>query len=252
MLKMRIGGVDMQETTKIIKRMGRKEQDEQKNPRNQSTASEQSQPRKRIYPQSQNDDCPKYNTKRLKKTSQIADRYKIPDGAAAALVSAVLEDHGVVNETDSHQIVDRFDEIARERKRCRMEQIRQHKEQRVDLNALYFDSRVDSTKNIVGEAIKIQKEDHYSLVEHPGSLSLGFLTIKDTKKSDHTKAKIVAEDIKKFFQDVEKISMENLVTIGCDGTVLITGNRGGILKFLKEYLARTLQWISSIMSHYER
>lgn len=176
-----------------------------------------------------------------KKTSQIADRFKIPHRTAAALASAVLEDHGIVNEADSHQIIDRY-KIARERKRCRLAQTRQQQMQQIDLTALYFDSRIDLTKNMTGNTVTIRKEDHYSLVEQPGSFFLGFFSIDDTNKSSNKKARIVADDIQKFIHERD-VSTEGLTTIGCDGTVLNTGNRGGVIKYMEEYLGRPLQWV---------
>lgn len=238
--KLRIGGIDAKESTKITKRIARNGQIELRHQPIAAT-SKQSQPRKRNHPQNETVDCHRNrNIKRLKKTAQIADRFKIPHGAAAVLASAVLEDHGILNESDSHQTIDRF-KIARERKRLRMEQIRQHKEQRTNLKALYFDSRIDSTKHIVGGITRIEKEDHYSLVEQPGSLFLDFFAIRN-EKNNIPKAKTVAGEIQKFFQEND-VSTENLIAIGCDGTVLNTGYRGGVIQYMEEYLKRPVQWI---------
>lgn len=121
-----------------------------------------------------------------------------------------------------------------------------HKKRKVGANAIYFDSRDDKTKNFIDGRIRTEKEDHYSIIEEPDSKFLGYFAMKKNEHGNNaagiTKAKIVCDKMFKFFND-NGISLENLKAIGCDGTPLNTGPRGGIIRFLEIQMKRAMQWM---------
>lgn len=55
---------------------------------------------------------------KLQSTSLHCDRYGVSDRAAATIASSVLEDIGVITDTDTSQVIDRY-KIRREKIRTR-------------------------------------------------------------------------------------------------------------------------------------
>lgn len=128
-------------------------------------------------------------------------------------------------------------------------EIMNQKKRKVDINALYVDSRNDFTKNVINGRINIEKDDHYSVIEEPGSNFLGFFGIKQNKNkknTDMSKAQIIRDKIT-IFLNSNSMSLENLKAIRCDGTPLNTGPKGGIMYQLETQLKRSVQWIICII-----
>lgn len=179
------------------------------------------------------------NYVKLTETSKVADRLKLSNMAVAAVATAVLVDLDIVN-PDNRQLVIDKNKVDRARKITRKIAIANQESNRTPLVALYFDGRSDLTKIYQGKKIITKREDHMSLVEHPGSLYLGHVT--NVEKS----ATPVSEDIWNFIME-HSISTEDLVIVGCDGCVLNTGWKGGVITFLERKLGRPLQWMICLL-----
>lgn len=227
--RMRIAAVDRAETDKNAKRNARKIYE-----RNLSQATvDKSQEAvnaapaiRRSLKRKQTNNNSRYNTVKINKTSQVADRHNVNDMAVSEIVSAVLTDFGVVNESDSSKVIDRK-KIGRSRQKNRLEQFEEHEQHDVTLKALYFDSRIDVTKTRINNKLSTAKKDHYSLLEEPGSYFLGFFTATtdEHQLERKTKAEIVRDRIISFLNE-NMISIDDLKAIGCDGTNMNTGIRG--------------------------
>jgi hypothetical protein len=54
-------------------------------------------------------------------------------------------------------------------------------------------------------------------------------------------SKSICNSITSFLQQ-HNIGTNNLIAVGCDGTVTNTGRKGGVIRLLEEHLERPLQW----------
>lgn len=106
------------------------------------------------------------------------DRTGISDRSAATIVSAVLEDVGLVTKEDPSSVVDRMT-IRRARKRSRLELGKESSGYEVDFG-LYFDGRKDKTLKqdlLNGKYYRYTTtEEHISLIREPGSIYIGHVT----------------------------------------------------------------------------
>jgi len=113
-----------------------------------------------------------------------------------------------------------------------------------DVQGIYFDSRKDKTliyEDLDGKKHrKLIVKEHISLVQEPGSKYLGPVTPeRGTPLS-------IKESIITFIEDSD-IDVENILAIGCDGTVVNTGNKGGAIRLIEEHIKRPLQWFVCLL-----
>jgi len=117
--------------------------------------------------------------------ARACDRYGISDRSAAALASAVLQDFGLITESDSVNVVDR-NKVRRSRHKKRLEL--QESENYQALRSLYFDGRKDQTITNVSKGTRWHRkkivEEHLSLIEEPGSKYIGHITPKSGTSDD--------------------------------------------------------------------
>lgn len=179
--------------------------------------------------------------RRLPALARACDRYGISDRSAAAIASAVLEDFGVVTASDSSKVIDPS-KIRRERKRKRSELKSSHESTIV--RGICFDGRKDKTiKNIKdGSSFYRQttSEEHISLIQEPDSLYLGHLSPAGSS------AKEIKDSIANFIA-TKDINIKKLVSIGCDGTVVNTGRKGGVIRLLEKEYNKPLQWLVCLL-----
>ena len=94
------------------------------------------------------------------------------------------------------------------------------------LRGLYFDGRKDRTLSLVkvgGIAKKqVTNDEHITLFEEPGSHYLSHFA------PPCGTAVAIKSGIFDFFIDND-VSLENLVAVGCDATVVNTGQIGGVV-----------------------
>lgn len=106
--------------------------------------------------------------------------------------------------------------------------------------AIYFDGRKDKTLKIVSKGNKkyrkVVVEEHISVLKEPGSLYVGYATpLQGTANS-------IERAINALLKS-NKICIDDILAIGCDGTVTNTGKFRGIIRLFEERLKRPLQWI---------
>lgn len=182
----------------------------------------------------------------FEKTALVIQRYGVSDRAAAALTSSVLDDVGYTSNIGTKVIVDKS-KVRREIVKVSTSLKRKRVESLSDdpLLGLYFDGRHDKTllKEKKGSKIyySADKEDHYSLVQEPGSKFFGHIT----PSSGH--AKNITESIFSFISKEAPESLQSLQAVGCDGTVVNTGRHGGVIRLLEIKLKRPLQWFVCLL-----
>ncbi|KAE8741305.1 hypothetical protein FOCC_FOCC013159 [Frankliniella occidentalis] len=112
-----------------------------------------------------------------------------------------------------------------------------------NIRGLYFDGKTDSTithdKSGATYHTATISEEHISLVEEPGGQYLGHLS---SGKSAHASSKAILE-----YCNQNKISLDELEVIGCDGTATNTGHLGGIITLLENHLNRSVQWMVCLL-----
>ncbi|GBM66020.1 hypothetical protein AVEN_223154-1, partial [Araneus ventricosus] len=104
------------------------------------------------------------------------DRFGISEQAGAAIVSAALQDVGIISESNVLNVVDR-NKIRRGRAKARTTLLpRVIKDYDHDQFGLYFDGRKDRTLSIEDNRRKVIIEEHISLVKEPGSEYIGHMS----------------------------------------------------------------------------
>lgn len=173
----------------------------------------------------------------LPKTARMADRLGLSDRAVAALASAVLEDFGIITAEDKSMVIDRH-KIRRERSKYRSQLQKPGSDEEVTIQGLYFDGRKDRTLEMVQKGTKYYRgtktEEHISLIEEPGSKYVGHVTpISGTGVS-------ICNSIFNFLTE-KHVVLDSVVAVGCDGTVVNTGSKNGVISHLERKLEKPLQ-----------
>ena len=196
--------------------------------------------RKRALPNTPKHKPPQKSKKLcLTRVAEACDRAGVSDRAAAIICSSLLCD--VDEDGGSSPVVDRS-KIRRERKNTRKNY--QEKEKPKSLEGIYFDGRKDST--IVQEKIESKyyrkkiTEEHISLVVEPGSEYLGHTTPKSGKSSD------VSESIVDHLVQ-NNLTYDETVALGCDGTAVNTGWKGGVLRNVELKANRPMHWFICLL-----
>lgn len=171
----------------------------------------------------------------LPTAARECDRWGISDRSAAAIASAVLQDIGIIDETDSSAVIDRS-KIRRERQKHRKD-LGSVVDRNKDLQGLYFDGRKNKTRKQIAKGKKYHPttEEHIVLVSEPGAQYMGHVTPSSGKSAD-LKDSIVT------FLTQNDIKTEKLVAIGCDGTNVNTGCDGGVIRLLELHCNRPFHW----------
>ncbi|GBM88709.1 hypothetical protein AVEN_204005-1 [Araneus ventricosus] len=110
--------------------------------------------------------------------ARTLDPFGISDRAGAAIVSAALQDVGIISESNVLNVVDR-NKIQRERTKVRSTLLSQSviKEYDHDQFGLYFDGRKDRTLSMEDNRKKVIIEEHISLIKEPGSDCIGHVSV---------------------------------------------------------------------------
>ena len=160
------------------------------------------------------------------------DRFNISDRSAAAISNAVLKDVGILSECNRAMIIDRS-KIRRERKKKS-----QLTETFDDIQALFFDGRKDETLDF-NQKLSSKMQEHVTILSEPSSKFMGHVSVS---KGD---ASSISNEIINIVE--ENNSIENIGGIGCDGTAVNTGSKGGVIVLLENYFNRSLQWIICLL-----
>lgn len=172
----------------------------------------------------------------LKRTATVAARYELGHRATAAIISAVLEDHGIVTPQDTSKVVDK-NKVRREMKKVMVSL--QKEGQASTLRGLYFDGRKDLTlvqKEINDKRYQSSiREEHISMVKQPENTYLGHTTPVSGCAKD------ICESMLNTLKEMG-VGTENLRVLGSDGTVVNTGHLSGVIRVMEVYLKRPVQW----------
>lgn len=269
--KMKMGGIDHATSKKLEKRQKRKSQEKERLDKYQSQAASQS-----VEPEScqfgsdtegsitystqddsdedmlsANDAANASNSSKvikqqrrlLENTARASERHAVSDRAVAEIASAVLQDFGVVTAEDSSEVIDRS-KIRRERLKYREMLREETSSSRTDLLGIYFDGRKDKTLSyeiVDGTAHRrVIVEEHVSLVQEPGSNYIGHITPGSGSASS------IQTAIVSFLQ-TNNIDIQHLLAVGCDGTAVNTGKKGGVIRLLEEHIKRPLQYFVCLL-----
>ncbi|CAH0381343.1 unnamed protein product [Bemisia tabaci] len=171
----------------------------------------------------------------LKLLALTCDRTGVSDDKGALLGTASLKGAGLL--TGKQKVFPstlRRTRIA-ERNRLRTEELKDGRK----IRGLYYDGRKDTTlfNEKKGDAFHQlrKKEDHYVLLEEPGSEYLGHVSPQSGKAQD------IAFSIIDFLTK-NGVSFEELQVLGCDSTNTNTGKHNGVNRKLEEQLRKALQW----------
>lgn len=259
--RMVIGGIDEKETSRLKKRLARKESQSNCKEKkvvakpdviaaaetiDSTTEDEKSDedymPRAKRHCKSSTDTSETNQmTVRLPSLAKACDRTGVSDRSAAIIATSVLQDLGVVSPKDTSKIIDRS-KIRRERSKVREEL------QRSSCNViegLYFDGRKDKTMTVIHDVDdkyhrKSIMEEHISIVSEPGSSYFGHATPSSGSSKSITEAIVTRLKL-------NDVSTNDVKVIGCDGTNVNTGHTGGVIRQLEEKFEHSLQWFVCLL-----
>ncbi|XP_055922808.1 uncharacterized protein LOC129953593 [Eupeodes corollae] len=176
----------------------------------------------------------------LTNLASACDRTGVSDRSASILVSSLLQDIGVVSKLDSSKVIDRS-KIRRERQK-----LRQNLQCKIEnITGLYFDGRKDKT--MILETIgarthrKISVEEHIVLVSEPEGQYLGHVT------PSCGNAKTISSSIIDFVKNILCVNMEEITAVGCDGTIVNTGSKNGIVCQLEAAIGKPVHWFICLL-----
>ena len=92
------------------------------------------------------------------------------------------------------------------------------------------------TKKVFGNSKEIVQEDHISIVKEPGSKYFGHFALKKVS------ANAIANGIFDFLSANYK-EKNNIIAIGCDGTAVNTGAKGGAIRMIELKLNKPVHWL---------
>ncbi|KAL4712991.1 hypothetical protein ACJJTC_012061 [Scirpophaga incertulas] len=164
------------------------------------------------------------------------DRTGVSDRAAAMIASSVLKDVGIVSSNDTGSVIDRS-KLRRERTKVRT--ALQNEDCDKIICGIYFDGRKDKTLVSIQKEGKFYRkrvtEDHYVILSEPGSEYFGHVTC------DSGTAKGIESTILTYLKS-KSVELGEISVVGCDGTVVNTGSKGGVIRLMEEELKKPLQW----------
>ena len=178
--------------------------------------------------------------KHLPTVARECDRYGASDRMAAAIVSATLQDFGIITDTSSTNIVDR-NKIRRARSGNRKQL---QNSSILSLESLYFDGKKDLTKFIENKGGKnyytTKQEEHYVMIQEPCSEYIGHVSPSSGTSAD------IFQSMISFFAE-KNIPLDNLSVVGCDGTNINTGIHRGVIRLIELHIKRPVQWFICLL-----
>ena len=91
-----------------------------------------------------------------------------------------------------------------------------------------------STRLQIKAAIK--SEEHIALIEEPEGKYIGHVSLNSNANAKNIVKNITA------FTETHDIDLQSLMIIGCDGTTVNTGWKGGVIRLFETQIGRPLQW----------
>ncbi|KAL4720314.1 hypothetical protein ACJJTC_013568 [Scirpophaga incertulas] len=177
---------------------------------------------------------PKKKRLSLLSLALACDRTGVSDRAAAMIASSVLKDVGIVSSNDTGSVIDRS-KLRRERTKVRT--ALQNEDCDKIICGIYFDGRKDKTLVSIQQEGKFYRkrvtEDHYVILSEPGSEYFGHVTC------DSGTAKGIESTILTYLKS-KSVELGEISVVGCDGTVVNTGSKGGVIRLMEEELKKTI------------
>ena len=176
----------------------------------------------------------------LPKTAMVCDRRGVSSEAAADICNAYAEDMGFLTSENKLTMTVDKSKINRWRKTGRAnadkEEIKKIGSKPV--TGFYFDGKKDATLTQVQKGNRLYTktviEDHYVMLEEPGSTFLGH----EVPLSGHG----ISIGVKLFRFLKSKGWDRDLLVVGADGCNVNTGNKHGALVYLEKLLGKPLHW----------
>lgn len=174
------------------------------------------------------------NMKKIPNLAKTCVRFNATLEVAAAIFNSGLMDYGIF---DKHNAID----ASKIRRAIEKEQLnvlaRQEKNKR-PLIGLGFDGKIDLSA-VMEHGRTIQAENHYTMVQEPGSHFLGFVTIKKELDSETQGAELIFNTMLERL--LENDNLEDLKVLCNDGTYTNTGRLKGICTRFETFCERPLQ-----------
>ena len=243
--KMIMGSVDEKETSNLQKRNNRKRKKSESEiathsdceSLNLSSSAEDIPP---VSVTSDNDYVPTTPRPRPRESEMKMERFLlecdrgvVSDRTSARLASAIAQDLGLITPDRNAHVIDRS-KIRRQRKKMRAAVCGEIGDFKI--HSLYFDGRKDRTR----QGNEYVNEEHITMLSEPNSRYVGHITPNSASAQD------ISDGIMKFMAEND-IDMNLLTIIGCDGTSVNTGSKGGIIRLLEERLHRPLHWFICLL-----
>jgi len=169
------------------------------------------------------------NNTELTQLAKVCERYGVSNTAAAAIATATLMDYGIVTENDKSQVID-SKKVWRSREKIR-NKLRSSLTN-INLKGIFFDGKKDAT---LQSNHKLIEEEHVTVIQEPKSK---YLCHAAPSKSN---AQEIFQSILQSLTEKE-IEYDEIVAIGCDGTNVNTGIKGGVIRKMEEHVGHALQW----------
>ncbi|EDV19921.1 uncharacterized protein TRIADDRAFT_61538 [Trichoplax adhaerens] len=167
------------------------------------------------------------------------ERYNISDRKGAAIATAVLQDFNIVNEKNLSGVID-SSKLRRERKKYRDSIVVSN----FALSNLYFDGKRDKCiANIQMGKKRYRREkieEHITMLSEPNHEYIGHVTPVQGS------SKYIVDAMIDFFQS-NRIFIDGLQVIGCDGTNVNIGPKGGVIRLLEERLNKPIHWFVCLL-----
>ena len=181
------------------------------------------------------------DTKELKRkvllnVAREAERYKMSNREVSAICNALLTDLGLISLENEDLIFDKS-KIHRIREKLRKGLFESFDAPRKPIEGLEYDGRKDKTlvRNESSGGIRLEKEEHFSVLRQPGR---NFLT-------HFTPATGGSEDIcAELLQIITQKSLTGCIKVlACDSTNVNTGHLNGVNVRLERELDHRLLWL---------
>lgn len=172
------------------------------------------------------------------KLASACDRTGVSDRAAAIIASSVLHDNAGCSETNPLLVIDRS-KVRRSRQKHRRFLNELQSTEYPAVIGIYFDGRKDQTLKEIdfgGKRVKkTVQEEHISIINEPGSKYFGHISVETGS------AKGISDGLYEFISKKE-VPMEDIKAIGCDGTAVNTGVKGGAIRLLELKFNNPVHW----------
>ena len=183
---------------------------------------------------------PQRNMQPVPKTGEACDRWGVYSVAAADIINTYLMELGILTPENKETMTVDPSKLNRWRKSEREDLQEKEREEMKSkpVAALYFDGKKDATITRVQKGDKFYTktviEDHYVILEEPGSAYLGH----EVPYSGHGVSLGLT-----MFRFCKSMGWEaTLKVAGVDGCNVNVGNKEGALVYLEKLLGKPLQW----------